>query len=240
MNFITSIANDFYGFSNIPVKVMSSRLDEVYSIGYTNYFKSIFPFKEVSELINLNDNNLDINLKINNSNISYKILSIPKFNDYNYILVIGPVSSEFINNNINSIPYKSLNCLNYISKFIFMIFEDKFNDKVNSKNFNPYIRKSIEYIHLNYSQDISISSICDYLEINKSYFCSLFKKCTGITFSSFLNRFRIEKSKELLLKSDLSLMNIAIAVGFNNQNYYSIVFKKYTNLTPSNYRRLNS
>ena len=98
------------------------------------------------------------------------------------------------------------------------------------------ITKSIQYFHENYSQDITIDSLCNYLDINKSYFCSLFKKYTGNTFSYFLNHFRVEKSKKLLIDTDLNLLDIAITVGFNNQNYYSMVFKKYTNMSPSKYR----
>jgi len=93
------------------------------------------------------------------------------------------------------------------------------------------------YIHNYYKEDISIDDLCDKLNINKSYFCNLFKKSTHQTFSNFLNHFRIEKSKKLLTDSSLSLLDVALEVGFTNQNYYTIVFKKLTNQTPSAFRK---
>ena len=71
----------------------------------------------------------------------------------------------------------------------------------------------------------------------KSYFCKLFKSETGYTFTNFLNIFRVEKSKTLLNTTDMSLLDIAIGVGFNSQSYYSSVFKKITNKTPLEYKQ---
>ena len=92
----------------------------------------------------------------------------------------------------------------------------------------------------NYSSDLSADVICKELNINKSYFCKLFKEDTGYTYSNYLNIFRIEKSKKLLLNSNMSLLDIAIAVGFNSQNYFTMVFKKITNITPTQYRYENN
>ncbi len=52
----------------------------------------------------------------------------------------------------------------------------------------------------------------------------------------FLNEIRIEKSKDLLLRGDLSILDVSLSVGFNNQNYYNTVFKKLINMTPLEYR----
>ncbi|MGO1468637.1 MAG: helix-turn-helix domain-containing protein [Tissierella sp.] len=75
-----------------------------------------------------------------------------------------------------------------------------------------------------------------YLNVNKCYFCSLFKKETGKTFTQFLNELRVKKSMDLLKEGNLSMLDIALDVGFNNQNYYNITFKKITNKTPSEYK----
>lgn len=186
-------------------------------------------------LVNNSDNHLNIHLD-KDVNIYYKVISISKFNKNKGFFILGPILNKPIDNTLSNIPYRSLECSNYMSKLILNIVDDKFDKTMNKKSFNPYIRKAIEYVHENYSQDITIDSLCNYLDINKSYFCSLFKKYTGNTFSYFLNHFRVEKSKKLLRNSNLSLLDIAIEVGFNNQNYYSMVFKKYTNMNPSKYR----
>ena len=75
------------------------------------------------------------------------------------------------------------------------------------------------------------------ININKSYFCKIFKSETGYTFTNYLNIFRVEKSKNLLKNPNMSLLDVAVSVGFNSQNYYSSVFKKITNKTPLEYKQ---
>nr|WP_242568136.1 helix-turn-helix transcriptional regulator [Clostridium botulinum] len=65
------------------------------------------------------------------------------------------------------------------------------------------------------------------------------KKRNGENFSQLVNEIRIEKSKELLTKNDLSILEIALSVGFNNQNYFSSTFKKFNNKTPIEFRNEN-
>lgn len=81
-----------------------------------------------------------------------------------------------------------------------------------------------------------VDTLCKELNINKSYFCKLFKEDTGYTYSKYLNVFRIEKRKKLLLNTDMSLIDIAISVGFNSQNYFTMVFKKFVKMTPTEFR----
>jgi len=235
MNFIISVLDDFYECCNIPVKAISNEFDIIYEVGYNDYFEKIFPIKRIEDLISFSDNYLKVYLD-KDTKIYYKIVNISKFNKNKGFFILGPILNNPISNNFYNIPYRSLECLNYMSKLILNIADDKFDKNMNNKYFNPYIRKAIEYVHENYSNDITIDSLCEYLDINKSYFCSLFKKDTGNTFSYFLNYFRVEKSKKLLVDSNLNLLDIAIAVGFNNQNYFSMVFKKYTDMSPSIYR----
>lgn len=239
MDFIISAMNDFYECCDIPVKAISYELTDIYIVGYCKYFEDIFPVDQIKHLIHNSDDLSSFHLEIDN-NIYYKIVSISNLNKYKGFFVLGPMVSKQLNNNEYNIPYRSIECSNYMSKLILNITEDKFSRNISNNAFNPYIRKAIEYVHEHYDKDITIPVLCEYLDINKSYFCSLFKKYTGNTFSYFLNYFRVEKSKKLLTSTDLNLLEIAMAVGFNNQNYYSIVFKKYTNKTPSEYRICNS
>jgi len=73
--------------------------------------------------------------------------------------------------------------------------------------------------------------------LNPAYFSTLFKKETGINFSNYLLNLRIENAKLLLKNSNLSLINIAVEIGFDNQSYFSNVFKKVTGMTPKQYRQ---
>ncbi|HBE9527305.1 TPA: helix-turn-helix domain-containing protein [Clostridioides difficile] len=66
----------------------------------------------------------------------------------------------------------------------------------------------------------------------------MFKKKSGYTFTNFLSKVRVEKSKKYILKKDLSTLDFAVLIGFNSQNYYSIIFKKFNNFTPIEYKNI--
>lgn len=104
--------------------------------------------------------------------------------------------------------------------------------------YNFHIRKAMDYTKNNYHKDLSLDYISSYLNLNKCYFCDLFKKETGKTYSRFLNEVRIEKSKSLLLNTNLSVLEVALSVGYNNQNYYNMSFKRLTGITPLKYRNM--
>lgn len=101
---------------------------------------------------------------------------------------------------------------------------------------NFHIRKAIDYIFDNFNEPLSLNDMAKYLGLNKSYFSHLFKRETGKTYSQFVNQVRVEKSKELMVHTNLSLLEIALSVGYNNQNYYNIAFKRITGVTPLKYR----
>lgn len=101
-----------------------------------------------------------------------------------------------------------------------------------------YGTRVIGYIRDNYKKPLILEEVSAHFKLNKCYFCSVLKKELGKTFSQLVNEVRIEKSKELLLENKLSILDIALAVGFNNQNYFNMAFKKLTGMTPLTYRRL--
>ena len=65
----------------------------------------------------------------------------------------------------------------------------------------------------------------------------VFKQNTGITINDYINLFRIQKAKELLSDVTLKLYDISPAVGYNDENYFSKVFKKYEGISPAEYRK---
>ena len=107
----------------------------------------------------------------------------------------------------------------------------------NEKVLGLYGERVINYIAENYDQPLVLEDVAEYFHLNKCYFCYVLKKELGKTFSQLVNEYRIEKSKELLQEGQLSTLNIALAVGFNNQNYFNMTFKKITGMTPLQYRR---
>lgn len=94
------------------------------------------------------------------------------------------------------------------------------------------VKNTIAYISKNYKNKISLKNVADYLHVSSPYLSTLFKKEMGKTFSDFLTRYRIKKSESLLLETSMSITEVAMHSGFEDQSYFNKVFKKTTGLTP--------
>ena len=98
------------------------------------------------------------------------------------------------------------------------------------------MKKAITFISKNYANSLTLEYVASQVHLNPAYFSSLFKKESGFSFKEYLNMVRIEESKRLLTNTDYTIVDIAIAVGFEDQSYFSKVFKKYTGVTPKQFR----
>ena len=116
---------------------------------------------------------------------------------------------------------------------IFQVLSD-----ANSSSGQRQARLALDYIQKNYMDpDLSLNSICSYLNISTSYFSTIFKELTGETFTEVLIRTRMEKAKELLENTTMKNYEIAEKVGFADPHYFGISFKKMTGCTPTEYAR---
>ncbi len=103
-------------------------------------------------------------------------------------------------------------------------------------NGNNTVLRAIEYITANYmNEDLSLKSAASYVNLSPTYFCSLFKKETGMNFSDYLSNVRIEKAKILLEQTSKAVSEIAFEVGFGDYRYFGQIFKKLTGETPREY-----
>lgn len=99
------------------------------------------------------------------------------------------------------------------------------------------IERALLEIHRNYPLDLSLRKIADHLDMNYTYFSELFSKATGQSFTQYLNSVRLSASKTLLLNTDLPISDISFQVGYNSEQYFSRLFKKQFDLSPSHYRK---
>lgn len=110
--------------------------------------------------------------------------------------------------------------------------------RINSSSGKRQAAMALEYIRRNYMDaDLSLNSICSYLNISTSHFSTIFKEVTGETFVEVLTRIRMEKARELLENTALKNYEIAEKVGFSDPHYFGISFKKMTGKTPTEYAR---
>ena len=92
------------------------------------------------------------------------------------------------------------------------------------------------FINAHYGEDISMQDAAAALRYSDAYFCKLFKQCFKVNFSAYLNEYRVNKARQLILDPRLSLKDIGAAVGYSDANYFTRVFKRLTGQTPSEYR----
>ena len=100
------------------------------------------------------------------------------------------------------------------------------------------IESAKEYISVNYTNPkLSVEMLCEYLHISQSYFSTIFKQQTKQSYVGYLTETRIQKSKELLDRTNEKTYEIAKSVGYDDPNYFSYVFKKIVGCSPSQYRK---
>lgn len=114
---------------------------------------------------------------------------------------------------------------------------DQCRQSKEAENTAP-IRKANQYILEHYSQPITLTEISAYVGLNPSYFSSLFKRETGVTFLDYVMEVRIEAAKELLVGTEKSIGEIAESVGYNDMKYFYKRFRQSTGISPKEYRRL--
>lgn len=103
---------------------------------------------------------------------------------------------------------------------------------------SPYkLQQAINYIEDNLAEDISLQAIATEVNMSRYYFCRLFKKSTGITPYQYLIESRIERAKELLSRKhqSISIMDVALQVGFSNQSHFTKHFKRLVGVTPKKF-----
>ncbi len=100
----------------------------------------------------------------------------------------------------------------------------------------PVITRAKEYIQEHQTENLRLGHVAKACNTSTFYFCKMFKKVTGINFTDYLSRVRIEKSKNLLLNPNLRVSEIAFEVGFQSLTHFNRVFKKILGQSPTEYR----
>jgi signal transduction histidine kinase/AraC-like DNA-binding protein/CheY-like chemotaxis protein len=99
------------------------------------------------------------------------------------------------------------------------------------------VKQAFAYIQENYSRSFSLIELSETIGVSKSYMSRIFKLDTGISLWDYLNRFRIQKAKDLLLLTDKSITVIAADVGYEDSSYFSRIFRQIAGCSPRTYRQ---
>ena len=105
----------------------------------------------------------------------------------------------------------------------------------------PAVTRARQFIQENQAEDLSLGLVAKSVNMSTFYFCKMFKKATGLNFTNYVSRVRVEKAKNLLLNHNLRVSEIAYEVGFQSLTHFNRVFKKIMGQSPTDYRgRLSS
>lgn len=138
-------------------------------------------------------------------------------------------------------PVVSQKKLDSVSRLL-AIFADHLSMKSNqiavqAANAEPQvIAKAKQFIRDHHTEELSLGQVASAVHTSIFYFCKMFRKVTGTTFTEFVSRTRIEKAKNLLLNPNLRISEIAYEVGFQSLTHFNRVFKSIAGESPTEYR----
>ena len=99
------------------------------------------------------------------------------------------------------------------------------------------VERAKDFISRNYADsDLSVETLCSHLHLSPTYFSTLFKRETGMSFTSYVTNVRMEQAARLLRETDDKTYLIAEQTGYTDPNYFSYVFKRRFGISPSKYR----
>jgi AraC-like DNA-binding protein len=118
------------------------------------------------------------------------------------------------------------------------IASESFSNSYHQSNNEDRITGIYNYLIQNHHDDISLSDVADFANMNTSAFCRYFKKVTSKTFSDSLNDIRIGIACKKLINTELSIAEIGYSCGYQSISYFNRQFKKVKGYTPSDYRMM--
>lgn len=170
-------------------------------------------------------------------------ISILKYNPTAYVFhdddgsILSTLNRIYNESNASDYGYTEIMRCSFIDILVSTMRKIVDYNKVIEKNSpTEYI---INTISENFNKNISLSQISKPLNYSLPYISSKFKADTGYSFTEYLQKYRIEHSMRLLSNSDMKIIDTAYSVGYSDINFFGILFKKYVNMTPSQFKKIS-
>jgi AraC-like DNA-binding protein len=182
------------------------------------------------------DNFLDF-VKGNSSGPYFK-LKVSQKNEI--IIVLNKILTEMENKDIGS---DFLNRLYVLELFVLIsrVLKSEWENsiKTESGKLKELIDASVNYINQNFDRELSVTDISKFIFLSPSYFTKVFKEHMGISPHNYLLEIRIERAKEMIVNTENKICDIALNVGFSNQQRFNEMFKKKVGMAPLKYKKIN-
>ena len=121
-------------------------------------------------------------------------------------------------------------------KIIEMVMECVSTESVADANARSKIQMAIGYIQEHFAENLTVNVLAEHYGMSPNYFSSMFKKEMSRSAVNYITELRINQARELLYHSELSVVDISKKVGYEDSQYFFLVFKKYLGMTPLQYR----
>jgi AraC-like DNA-binding protein len=182
-----------------------------------NHFYEIPELSQIAQLFKLSEHGIAIN-GTTKKKIGKKLFQLEKLNSFQQYLQL----LEILKMLANATDIELLNKNPYSNKF--------------SERDQGRLRSIYSFVDKSYTQKIKLSEVAAISNMTTEAFCRYFKKASSYTFIQFLNRYRINQSKRLLM-SGKSVSEACYQTGFESLSYFNRIFKKITNENPRNFRK---
>lgn len=174
---------------------------------------------------------LNIHTSLSDEFSSYLYLKPSFVYGYKILEIYEAMLNEYTKKRTGYITFLRGNLLELITLLI-RISEETGNEQIQIVN------KIKRYVIENYKKNVSLDDIAANVFLSKQYICKLFKENTNTTIIHFMQQIRIDEAIRLIISTDKKISCIANAVGYSDLKYFNYVFKKVTDKTPSQFRRL--
>ena len=163
---------------------------------------------------------------------------IPLLDKFNIASLVNKFLEEVRQKRINYLMLAKGYCLQCLVLFIRTVYgKGSFHQQIFSKKEQKVVEKTIKFIENNYREKITLQMLADKVFLSTYYFSRIFKRSTGYSPIQYVNIIRIQKAKEFLKGSDLTISEIAETLGFVDVFYFSSLFKKIEGLSPLQHKK---
>ncbi len=219
--------------STFDIKALENKLIDKMQLGdekeTINIINNIF--EKILKAYTTKAKNFKVNDKIKNKIMELMVISHRTAQESgviedSYFKYDGYIEEMLSMNNFEDLKRWCEKRVRYISKKIFKIKENKLCKVIEDAKL---------YINTNYSKEITLEDVSKEVCISPQYFSRLFKEETGYNFIEYLIDLRIERAKELLTNTNMSIKEICFEVGYGDPNYFSRLFKKIVGMAATEY-----
>ncbi|MEN8229136.1 MAG: AraC family transcriptional regulator [Bacteroidota bacterium] len=132
--------------------------------------------------------------------------------------------------------YEIMDLIGRSDSFSYLASSDYMKTKFETTN--SRVNRIHEFLMKNYQNDIDLYEVADIVHMAPASACRFFKSSTGLTIFEYLNKIKIDYSCQLLMNTDLNIVDISYDCGFNNLSHFNKQFRKFIGKTPTQFRKL--